>query len=297
MDVTVITTTYNRGKELGRLYESLKNQTQKDFKWLIIDDGSIDNTKNIVQDFKKENIIKIEYKYILNSGKHVALNKGISTIDTNLTVCVDSDDYLTSEAIEKIINVHQKYKDNEEICGYSFLKIGSNNKVNGKVLKQNEVIDDFINIRINGKDFNADKSEVWKTKYLKEYPFPEFEGEKFLGEDVVWLQMALKYKMVFLNEAIYVGDYLESGLTKNRRINNLKSPNGCTYRAKVTLEIAKQRKINFKYFTKCMLQYQVYGRFANKKIKKLYQDVPFKFYFIVLYPLAQIIYLKWKKIN
>lgn len=297
MDVTVITTTYNRSKELGKLYESLKNQTKKDFKWLIIDDGSIDNTKDIIENFKKENIIKIEYKYIQNSGKHVALNKGISTIDTNLTFCVDSDDYLTSEAIEKIINVHQKYKDNEEICGYSFLKIDSNNKVNGKVLSQNEVIDDFINIRINGKDTNADKAEVWKTECLKEYPFPEFQGEKFLGEDVVWLKMALKYKMVFLNEAIYVGEYLEGGLTKNRRKNNLKSPNGCTYRAKVTLEIAKQRKINFKHFTKCMLQYQVYGKFANKGFKKLYQDVPFRFYFIVLYPLAQIIYLKWKKIN
>lgn len=297
MDVTVITTTYNRGKELGKLYESLKNQTQKDFKWLIIDDGSVDNTKDIIDDFKRESIIPIQYKYINNSGKHVALNKGISIIDTNLTFCVDSDDYLTNEAIERIIKVHQKYKNNKEICGYSFLKMDSNNKVNGKVLNKSEVIDDFINIRINGKDENADKAEVWKTKCLKEYPFPEFEGEKFLGEDVVWLKMALKYKMVFLDKAIYVGDYLESGLTKNRRKNNLQSPNGCTYRAKLTLEIAKKRKINFKYFTKCMLQYQVYGKFAQNSFKKLYQDVPFKFYFIVLYPLAYIIYLKWKKIN
>lgn len=297
MEVTIITTTYNRAEELKRLYTSLKKQTIKDFKWLIIDDGSTDNTKNIVDSFKKENIIQIKYSYMQNSGKHVALNYGIEQIDTELTFCVDSDDYITEDAIEKIIKVHEKYKNNLDICGYSFIKIDSQNRVNGKVVKENEVIDDFINIRINGKDTKSDKAEVWKTNILKKYPFPEFEGEKFLGEDTVWLQMALKYKMVFFKEPIYIGEYLEGGLTKNRRKNNIKSPNGCMYRAKVTLEIAKKRKVNFKYFSKCMLQYGIYGKFANKKFKELYKEVPFKIYFTLLYPCMQIIYVKWKKDN
>lgn len=295
MYITIITTTYNRGEELKRLYESLKKQTIKQFKWLIIDDGSTDSTKSIVQNFIQQKIIQIEYKYIQNSGKHIALNRGMKLINTELIFCVDSDDYLTEQAIEKVINIHEKYKENKDICGYSFLKMDSRNVVNGKVLLKNEVIDDFINVRINGKDYNSDKAEIWKTDILIKYPFPQFQGEKFLGEDTVWFQMALNYKMVFMNEPIYIGEYRSDGLTKNRRKNNIKSPNGCMFRARIVLSIAKQRRINFKYFMKCMLQYEVYGKFANKNFKELYKYSPFKVYFILLYPISKIIYIKWKK--
>lgn len=138
-----------------------------------------------------------------------------------------------------------------------------NNKINGKMLDANEVIDDYINVRIKGDDMDSDKAEVWKTRCLKEYQFPEFDGEKFLGEDVVWLQLALKYKMVFFNKAIYVSEYLNDGQTKNRRINNINSPLGCYNRAKIALKVCQYRNVRGKYLIKAMMQYQIYARFSK----------------------------------
>lgn len=294
MEITIITPTYNRAKKLCKLYNSLKNQTNKEFIWLIIDDGSTDNTEYIINQFISENRINIEYYKKQNGGKHTALNMGIKKIQTDLTFIVDSDDWLEKNAVETINMYHKKYKYNNQICGYSFLRKYSNGTVNGKFLDKNEVVDDYINIRINGKDTNSDKAEVWKTKCLNEYPFPEFKGEKFLGEDIVWIQMALKYKMVFINEAIYVSEYLEEGLTKNRRKNNIQSPNGCYFRAKKTLEVCKLRKIDYKYYVKNLLQLQIYGRFAQKTNKEMRNDSKNKVCFELTSPLSYIIYIIWK---
>lgn len=296
MKITILTPTYNRENEIHKLYNSLLKQTNKNFEWLIIDDGSNDNTEEIVKKFINEEKIAIRYYKKPNGGKHTALNMGINKIKNDLTFIVDSDDWLQEDAIEKINLCHNKYKNNHKICGYSFLRKYPNGKINGKKLAKDEILDSYINIRINENDTNSDKAEVWKTKCLKEYPFPEFKGEKFLGEDVVWIKMALKYKMVFLNEPIYVSEYLNNGLTKNRRKNNIKSPNGCYYRAKITLEANDIIKMNFNYYIKNLLQLQIYGRFAGKKHKEIKRDCKNKMCFEILYPLSYIIYLKWKRL-
>lgn len=102
--LTIFTPTYNRSNLLLHLYKSLCEQINKDFLWLIIDDGSKDNTKELVDTWKKENKIKIQYIYQKNSGKHVAHNKAVELCNTELFVCVDSDDILTNNAVEIIIN-------------------------------------------------------------------------------------------------------------------------------------------------------------------------------------------------
>ena len=293
MKVTVITPTYNRSENLQKLYKSLKKQTNKEFIWLVIDDGSTDDTEKVMNEFISKKELAIEYYKKQNGGKHTALNMGREKIQTELTFIVDSDDWLEDNAIERINIYHEKYKINEEICGYSFLRKYSNGTINGKKFDKNEIIDDYINVRINGKDTNADKAEVWKTKYLKEYPFPEFQGEKFLGEDVVWMQLALKYKMVFINEPIYISEYLDNGLTKNRRKNNIKSPNGCYYRSKLVIDISKEKKINFKYLQKNIVQFIVYGKLANKSFKEMYKTCVKKNAFIFFYCISLIIYKIW----
>lgn len=295
MKVTILTPTYNRKDNLINLYNSLLKQTNNNFEWLIVDDGSTDNTNMKVNEFIKEDKIKIIYYEKENGGKHTALNFGISKIDTDLTFIVDSDDWLKDNAIDEILSIHSKYKDKEDICGYSFLRMFSNGEINGKTSDKEEVVSDYICARINGDDMNSDKAEVWKTICLKEYPFPEFKGEKFLGEDVVWIPLALKYKMVFLNKPIYISEYLENGLTKNRRKNNIKSPNGCYYKSKLIIDISKEKKINLKYLMKNIMQYIIYGNFSNKSFKELFKKCNRKFEFLILYPVSWIIYLKWKK--
>ena len=208
---------------------------------------------------------------------------------------VDSDDFLTEDAIECINNIHKKYINREDICGYSFLRMFPSKKINGKPIGKNEIIDDYINIRIKRNDMESDKAEVWKTKCLKEYPFPEFENEKFLGEDIVWLQLALKYKMVFCDKAIYISEYLNSGLTKNRRINNIKSPQGCFIRAKILLFVCKKRKIYGKYLVKSMLQYQIYARFAEIDLRKAFKECNQKMLYMLMFLPAKYLYKKWRR--
>lgn len=295
MIVTVITPTYNRGENLKKLYHSLCRQTCKDFKWLVLDDGSDDETRKIVSEFMKEKKIVIDLIYKENGGKHTALNMAIKYVDTPLTFIVDSDDWITENAIEQIKVIHLKYRERADLCAYSFMRKFSNGQVNGKKFEKNELIGNYITVRINGKDTESDKAEVWKTDVLKKYPFPVFSGEKFLGEDIVWIQMALKYNMVFLNTAIYIADYLKDGLTHNRRKNNINSPNGCRYRALVALRANKVYPFEKKYFLKVLLQYHIYGFYAGIKIRKQIEEVPNKFYYSITYPVGVVMYLIWKR--
>lgn len=290
-DITILTPTYNREKLLHNLYTSLCNQEKLDFKWVVVDDGSIDDTEKYISKIKEEADFSINYYKKSNGGKHTALNYGYQYIDTPLTFIVDSDDMLTDDAILTIQETYEKYKDEGDLCGFSFLR----GKLNGGYLSTSGVPEDgmkesYVECRIN-REIGGDMAEVWYTHCLKEYPFPEFKDEKFLGEDIVWIQMSKTYKMRFFNKVIYISDYLEEGLTNNRRRHNINSPNGCVARAKVFLESDS----NIKAKVKSALQYQIYGRFAKKKIHYLFKNTKNKVLFIVSFLPAKIIYVKWKK--
>ena len=262
MTITVLTPTFNRGGGLQSLWDSLQKQTVKDFEWLVVDDGSTDGTKNLITKLQEKSDFPIRYIYKSNGGKHTALNVGIQTIRSELTFIVDSDDCVTDDAVESILKIHKKYRSQNNICGYAFLRAFPDGKVNGKKFDVNEKIGSYIDVRVNGNDTGADKAEVFKTHCLKEFPFPEYPNEKFLGEDLVWVRMARKYEMVHINKAIYVGNYLEDGLTNNRRKHNIASPVGCMHRAEEFME----SDLKTRYRIKGGLQYIVYGRFAGVKI-------------------------------
>lgn len=289
--VTVLTPTYNRALELNRLWESLCQQTSKQFIWLIVDDGSSDNTEETVQCFAEQSDFPVIYKKKENGGKHTALNVGISAAQTPLTFIVDSDDTLTQDAIEVIVKNHEIYGKETEICGFSFLRKFPNGEINGKPFVKDFWIETYINSRVNTSDMMSDKAEVYKTGCLREFPFTEFEGERFLGEDIVWVRMARKYKTVHINKAIYVGEYQTDGLTKNRRRHNLNSPKGCTMRAFEYL----QKDICLKHRVKATLQYLIYGRVAKIGYKQLFSKAPNKLMCFVLFLPASIIKMWWSR--
>lgn len=289
--ITVITPTYNRASKLPALYLSLVQQTSDNFEWVIVDDGSTDNTEAVISSFINENKIKIRYLKKENGGKHTALNAGIKTIDSVLTFIVDSDDTLTSDAIQTIEEYSHKYKDRFDLCGFSFLREYPDGTINGRKYIRDELVSNYIDIRVNGNDMNSDKAEVFYTRCLKEFPFPEIRGERFLGEDIIWVKMGRKYKMVYINKPIYIGNYLEDGLTKNRRLNNINSPVGCMLRAEGYLH----NDINLKFREKCALQYLIYGWFANRSTKKLIDGTNEKVLVIANYLPAKMIFEKWKK--
>ena len=289
MTITILTPSYNRGGALDNLFKSLQKQTSKDFEWLLIDDGSTDDTKNIVTEMQQSADFPVRYIYKVNGGKHTALNVGVQQIASELTFIVDSDDTLVPNAIETIFEYHEKYGKQDKLCGYSFLRQYPNGEINGKPFVPDEKVGTFIDCRINANDTHADKAEVFFTKRLREYPFPEYNNEKFLGEDIVWIRMALKYQMVHINKAIYVGTYLDDGLTKNRRMNNIKSPYGCMERAKEFM----RPELKLRYRLKGAMQYLIYGKFAQEE--NLIAKAPDKLLVLAALVPSEVLYIWWSK--
>lgn len=294
--LTIITPTYNRAELLHVLYDSLCGQTCQDFTWLVVDDGSTDETEQIMGEYlEKHGNAKFILRYVKqeNGGKHRALNRGIGMIDSELTFIVDSDDKLPRESVETILKYHEKYvkdRENYHLCGYSFLRCHDDGSVNTAYFPQDEMIGTYRDVRING-NIGGDKAEVYYTDILKKYPFPEFESEKFLAEDVVWMQMSGPYQMVHINENIYTCDYLEGGLTKSGHRMKIHSPKGMVLRSKIYLQ---DSDVKLKVKVKMMLLYIVYSRFAGTGFGQIYADSVKKGLCLICYLPAQIIYTKWK---
>lgn len=212
--ITVFTPSYNRGSLLPQLYKRLVNQNNNNFEWIIVDDGSSDNTKEVIEQFILENKFPIHYYYKSNGGKHSAINVGVQKANGDLFCIIDSDDFLTDNALEIINNEWQKIKDNPKICGI----IGLSKYTNGQI-----VGDDFLkdNWQIPFADYylkynlKGDKSVAFKTDVMKEFPFPEKEGIRFVFEAVVWHEMSKKYDVLCVNKVIQFVEYQESGVSNS----------------------------------------------------------------------------------
>ncbi|WP_270332718.1 glycosyltransferase family 2 protein [Streptococcus infantarius] len=288
MELTILTPTYNRGYILYRLYESLLNQKNQNFEWLIIDDGSNDDTSRVVEAFIKDEKLKIRYIKQNNGGKHRALNTGIKNIETELVFIVDSDDYLLPDAISEVLKLHQVYAKDNNVCGYSFLRCFPDLQINGSQFKSSPYLSDYVTCRMN-EGIDGDKAEVYKTDILKKYPFLEVPNENFLFEDYVWIQMANSYKTVHVNIPIYVGDYLEDGLTKNIDKKKVSNPIGMVERA----NIIGKSNANLTFKIKAMVMLIVYGLVARLSFLRILNKSFNKFLCILLYVPSQL-YFKFK---
>lgn len=230
MIITVLTPTYNRGYIIEKLYESLLNQTNKKMEWIVVDDGSIDNTKQIFQKILAEKKIDIKYIEKENGGKHTAINEGVKLARGKIVIIVDSDDYLVENAIERIRHEGKKILDNQEFSGISFRRIRISDK---KIIGNNLLKDVFLDT--NSVDYRykykvtGDLAECFKLEVLKEFKFPIYIGEKFVPEALVWNRIAKKYKMRFFNnEGIYMCDYLPDGYSQ--QFNKLRKMNPQAYK-------------------------------------------------------------------
>ncbi len=210
--LTVFTPTYNRAYCLNKCYESLLRQTNKDFEWLVVDDGSTDNTKEIVDAWIAENKIQIRYIYKKNGGMHSGYNTAYENIFTELSVNIDSDDYMPDDAVEKIISFWRKYGD-ERYAGIVGLDIFENGDVLGTKLpdKKSIKIYDYYN-RLKGK---GDKTCVYRPETIRPFYSPEFEGERLFPTCYKYYNVDLKYDMLVMNEPLCVVEYMPDGFTSN----------------------------------------------------------------------------------
>ena len=283
--LTILTPAYNRKTELVRLYKSLLNQTNQNFQWLIIDDGSTDGTEELIETFT-ENKFVLEYYKKKNGGKHTALNYGIKRAKGDFILILDSDDFLTDDAILKANNYWDKYKDNKTICGLSFLKKHNDGSLTGKSFEGNEIVSDHISFRYNN-NLLGDMEEVYRTSILKRYPFPIFDEERFLSEAIVWNKIAFDYKTVYINEAIYICEYLDDGLSKNCLRTRIKCPIGTLENAKIFLD--KRFKLYIRI--KNSIIYTGFSLIAHKKVKDIFNYSGHKLLVFMFLPLGVIFYL------
>lgn len=223
--VTIFTPTYNRAHLLTRLYNSLVQQNNKNFEWLIVDDGSTDNTKELVETFIAQDIIKIRYYIQTNGGKHTAINKGIDGAKGELFFIVDSDDFLPANSIQRITYFYEKIESEDSIAGIVGKKLIINDNVDNIKFDQYEFKSSFFDIRYK-YNYKGDMAEVIKTSVIKEFLFPVFENEKFCTEAVVWNRISQNYYCLFFDEFIYHCEYQEGGLTSNYWNLLLNNPKG-----------------------------------------------------------------------
>lgn len=238
--LTILTPTYNRKETLKRVFNSLKNQTIKNFEWIIIDDGSNDNTQQIVGKWLKASY-GFEMKYIIkeNGGKHTALNTGIKSASCEYIYILDSDDYIVNNAVETIYKWIETIKFKDNFVGVSGLKGVNQHKKIGEFPKGIEVVD-ATNLERREHSLRGDKAEVLKKEILLNYPFPEFTGENFLSEAIVWDKIADDgYKIRWFNKIICITSYLEDGLTKNNRSLILENFKGYTLLEKQKFKLEK----------------------------------------------------------
>ena len=259
MLLTIFTPTYNRGYILRALFESLCSQTYFDFEWLIVDDGSTDDTEELISELQSlPSNFEVRYYKQLNGGKHRAINSGLRLAKGELFYIVDSDDRLTPDAVSWIKQAYASIKNDDRFAGLSGIRIYPNGRKIGGGEDFGSIDASAMEIR-EKYGIEGDQAEVFKTEILRKYPFPEFEGEKFCPEALVWFRIAQNYMLRYYHKAIYICDYLPDGLTA--KIANLRHQSplaSLTYYSELfgyedTCHLKMRAAINYWRFMKCRL--------------------------------------------
>jgi len=241
--ITVFTPTFNRAYCLYQVYESLLRQTSTNFTWLIVDDGSTDNTKELVDLWIDENKISIQYVFQENQGMHGAHNTAYENIKTELNVCVDSDDYMPDNAIELIENKWNKVSGNKNIAGIVGIDIFKDGTIVGKPLPETIASSTLYDL-YNKYKITGDKKLVLRTDVVKKYPkYPIFKRERFVPLGVLYLMIDQDYELACLNKPLCVVEYLPDGSSLNIFKQYKNNPQGFRYSRIIELKHISNKKI------------------------------------------------------
>lgn len=231
--ITVFTPAYNRADTIKRTYESLLRQTSKDFEWLIIDDGSTDNTEEVVRPWLDEQKIPVRYIKKANGGLFTAYNTAIEHINTELNVCVDSDDYMPDNAIEIIKRIWESAKSSDiaGIVGLDYYMNGG--PIGGKFSKTGDF---YYREAYNTIGHNGDTKVVCRTDLMKKiWPMPSF-GEKNFNPTWFYHTVGETMKFRFVNECLCIVDYQPNGMSKGIFLQYKKSPRSFAELRRMTLK-------------------------------------------------------------
>lgn len=286
MSLTVITPTYNRAHTLHMCYESLCAQSCKDFLWMIIDDGSTDETEELVNSWMREGIIRIEYQKKTNRGKASALNVALDLVQTKYVVCLDSDDTFYPDTVRTALKALDETEPDEQCCGILALR----NHQDGSVMGRREIprnmtcvtaADIFLKLNLE-----TELICFYKSKMLTRYRFPEFEGEKFVSP--AWMQYTVTQEHYFKTswDRLCCCEYTADGITRNKRKIIVNNPHGYTCVKRMSFDLAPTVKTRIKhgimYHYGCILGHD----------KDWLKNVTHKKWAIFLRPAGYVVYLR-----
>ncbi|MEH7074913.1 glycosyltransferase family 2 protein [Neobacillus drentensis] len=258
--LTIFTPTYNRAYTLHKCYNSLKRQSNKEFIWLIIDDGSSDNTEDLVRNWIDENAISIRYYRQENLGMHGAHNTAYNMIDTELNVCIDSDDYMPYDAVEKIVSFWVE-NGNEDIAGIIGLDCNNRGEILGTELPKDIKTSTLFNL-YNKYGVKGDKKLVYRTKLTKKFPYPIYQNEKLVPLSYKYFMLDQEYEMLLMNEALCCVEYLPDGSSMNILKQYVVSPKGFRF---YRMEMMKLPNTSLLFKFKQAIHYVSSSIFAEKK--------------------------------
>lgn len=241
--ITVFTPAFNRAHTIWRTYQSLCRQTCKDFIWMVIDDGSTDNTAELVLKWKENSEFEIIYIYQQNQGMHGAHNTAYQNITTELNVCIDSDDYMPDDAIELITKFWRK-NGSDKYAGIIGLDVDLNQQIIGTEfpnnLKETTLTDFYAN---GGK---GDKKLVYRTEVIKKYPeYPIFDNEKYVGLAYKYMLIDQNYTLLTINKPLVVVEYQQDGSSNNMLHQYWNNPKGFAFYRKTEMVLAPTLKRRF----------------------------------------------------
>lgn len=286
--LTVFTPAYNRAHTIGRTYESLCRQTSQDFEWLVVDDGSQDNTKELVEEWIRENKISIRYIYQQNQGMHGAHNTAYANIQTELNTCIDSDDYMPDNAVEKIVTFWKEHG-SDKYAGILALDQEENT---GKIIGT-KFPEDLKESTLQGfyaAGGKGDKKLVYRTNVINQYPpYPLFEGERYVGLAYKYMLIDQDYKLLTLNEPLVIVEYQADGSSYNMFKQYWRNPKGFAFFRKTEMVTTKSLKRKF------MVCIHYVSSSIISKNKKFIQESPCKFLTLMAIPAGYLLYQKIKQ--
>lgn len=299
---TIFTPTYNRAHTLDRVYNSLMAQTYKDFEWLIVDDGSTDNTKELINKFKEKSWFPIHYHYQKNRGKHTAINVGVQKAQGQLFLILDSDDACVSEALERFNCQWEAIPENERASFSAITALCKNQ--NGEVISDkfpHDILDSnslelFYVYKVKGEKWGFHRTDV-----MKEFPFPEpTEHLSFVPESLVWMKIARKYKTRFINEVLRIY-YIENNEISLCRT----SPKKNAYQGLLMHQDALNNNIDYffyspKEFIRSLVHFVRFSLHLKIGFVKSFHSLnnrKAKLLFLIFSPLGILVYLKDKLKN
>lgn len=290
--LTVFTPTFNRAECLKKGYEALCRQTCKEFVWLVVDDGSTDQTRLLVEQWsRQEKGFEVRYIYKENGGLHTGYNVAIANIDTELSVCIDSDDYMPDDAVEKILTFWKK-EGSDKYAGIAALDAFEDGTIIGDPFPKQKSIN-ILDVSLGKYHYkNGDRKLVVRTALYKEVaPMPSYENEKNFNPHLMHLQISEKYDFLIYNTVLCVVEYQEDGMSNGIFKQYLNSPKSFAHMRKYMLGL---KGTTFRFRMRHAIHYVSSSIIARNK--RFLQESPRKWDVILAVPFGAVltVYIKNK---